>query len=180
MGCLLESRSLFCPPKAWRVSSSLESGMVGVNDVAISTPETPFGGYKTSGIGKEGSRWFVYQWCWSACWSAWWSACWSAWWWSWIHLLEATRPPIGSVACQFIVNYTNSHCSNGGSWSNYDVADDDVVDDHEDDDDDDAQAGKLVFIGAMMICIETILTKATFRHGLEEYSNLKLIDMGGI
>ena len=44
------------PPKAWRVSSGLESGMVGVNDVAISTPETPFGGYKTSGIGKEGSR----------------------------------------------------------------------------------------------------------------------------
>ena len=30
--------------------------MVGVNDVAISTPETPFGGFKTSGIGKEGSR----------------------------------------------------------------------------------------------------------------------------
>jgi len=42
--------------QAWRVSSALESGMVGVNDVAISTPETPFGGYKTSGIGKEGSR----------------------------------------------------------------------------------------------------------------------------
>jgi len=42
--------------QAWRVSSNLESGMVGVNDVAISTPETPFGGYKTSGIGKEGSR----------------------------------------------------------------------------------------------------------------------------
>ena len=47
-------------------------------------------------------------------------------------------------------------------------------------DDDDAHAGKLVFIGAMMICMETIFTKATFRHGLEEYSNLKLIDMGGI
>merc|ERR1711928_14347 len=40
--------------QAWRVSSALESGMVGVNDVAISTPETPFGGFKTSGIGKEG------------------------------------------------------------------------------------------------------------------------------
>ena len=35
--------------------------MVGVNDVAISTPETPFGGYKTSGIGKEGSR--CVGWC---------------------------------------------------------------------------------------------------------------------
>ena len=30
--------------------------MVGVNDVGISTPETPFGGYKTSGIGKEGTK----------------------------------------------------------------------------------------------------------------------------
>ena len=35
-----------------RVSSALEAGMVGVNDVAISAPEAPFGGYKTSGIGK--------------------------------------------------------------------------------------------------------------------------------
>jgi len=40
----------------WRVARELEMGMVGVNDVGISTPETPFGGYKTSGIGKEGSK----------------------------------------------------------------------------------------------------------------------------
>jgi len=40
----------------WRVAKALEMGMVGINDVGISTPETPFGGYKTSGIGKEGSR----------------------------------------------------------------------------------------------------------------------------
>jgi len=39
----------------FRVSRLLEAGMIGVNDVGISTPETPFGGYKTSGIGKEGS-----------------------------------------------------------------------------------------------------------------------------
>lgn len=39
-----------------RVSAALEAGMVGINDVAVSTPEAPFGGYKTSGIGKEGSR----------------------------------------------------------------------------------------------------------------------------
>ena len=66
--CAMPSRStLFCTSKAWRVSSNLESGMVGVNDVAISTPETPFGGYKTSGIGKEGSRWLSYKWWyWSA------------------------------------------------------------------------------------------------------------------
>ncbi len=30
--------------------------MVGVNHVGISMPESPFGGYKTSGIGKEGSK----------------------------------------------------------------------------------------------------------------------------
>jgi len=40
----------------WRVARELEMGMVGVNDVGISNPETPFGGYKTSGIGKEGSK----------------------------------------------------------------------------------------------------------------------------
>merc|ERR1719195_2491142 len=40
----------------WRVSRQLEMGMVGVNDIGISTPETPFGGYKTSGIGKEGTK----------------------------------------------------------------------------------------------------------------------------
>jgi len=42
--------------QAWRVSSALEAGMVGVNDIGISTAETPFGGYKMSGLGKEGSR----------------------------------------------------------------------------------------------------------------------------
>eukprot|EP00092_Neocalanus_flemingeri_P002328 GFUD01002488.1.p1 GENE.GFUD01002488.1~~GFUD01002488.1.p1 ORF type:complete len:490 (-),score=98.30 GFUD01002488.1:2003-3436(-) len=40
----------------WRVARELEMGMVGINDVGISNPETPFGGYKTSGIGKEGSK----------------------------------------------------------------------------------------------------------------------------
>jgi len=39
----------------WRVASGLEAGMVGVNDIGISSCETPFGGYKTSGIGKEGA-----------------------------------------------------------------------------------------------------------------------------
>ncbi|MGE0717143.1 MAG: NAD-dependent succinate-semialdehyde dehydrogenase [Alphaproteobacteria bacterium] len=36
------------------VSDALESGMVGVNSLAISTPETPFGGVKDSGHGSEG------------------------------------------------------------------------------------------------------------------------------
>ena len=36
------------------ISDALESGMVGVNSLAISTPETPFGGVKESGYGHEG------------------------------------------------------------------------------------------------------------------------------
>jgi succinate-semialdehyde dehydrogenase/glutarate-semialdehyde dehydrogenase len=36
------------------VGDALESGMVGVNSVMISTPETPFGGVKESGHGSEG------------------------------------------------------------------------------------------------------------------------------
>jgi succinate-semialdehyde dehydrogenase/glutarate-semialdehyde dehydrogenase len=36
------------------IGEALESGMVGVNSVAISTPETPFGGVKESGYGHEG------------------------------------------------------------------------------------------------------------------------------
>src|SRR6476469_4160315 len=34
------------------ISDALQSGMVGVNSVAISTPETPFGGVKESGYGS--------------------------------------------------------------------------------------------------------------------------------
>ncbi len=40
---------------ATMIGDALESGMVGVNSVAISTPETPFGGVKESGYGHEGS-----------------------------------------------------------------------------------------------------------------------------
>jgi succinate-semialdehyde dehydrogenase/glutarate-semialdehyde dehydrogenase len=36
------------------IGDALESGMVGVNSVLISTPETPFGGIKESGYGHEG------------------------------------------------------------------------------------------------------------------------------
>lgn len=41
--------------RTWRVSEALEYGMVGVNTGIISTAEAPFGGWKQSGIGREGS-----------------------------------------------------------------------------------------------------------------------------
>src|SRR5437764_5683089 len=39
---------------ATAIGEALQSGMVGVNSFAISTPETPFGGVKDSGYGHEG------------------------------------------------------------------------------------------------------------------------------
>jgi succinate-semialdehyde dehydrogenase/glutarate-semialdehyde dehydrogenase len=42
--------------RAWRVSEALEYGMVGVNTGAISTEVAPFGGIKSSGLGREGSK----------------------------------------------------------------------------------------------------------------------------
>ena len=42
--------------RSWRVSEALEYGIVGLNTGIISTEEAPFGGWKESGIGREGSR----------------------------------------------------------------------------------------------------------------------------
>ena len=39
---------------AHAIGDEIEAGMVGVNSVAVSTPETPFGGVKESGYGSEG------------------------------------------------------------------------------------------------------------------------------
>ncbi len=38
---------------AHRLGEELEAGMVGINHFAVSQPETPFGGWKESGIGQE-------------------------------------------------------------------------------------------------------------------------------
>ncbi|XEI54094.1 NAD-dependent succinate-semialdehyde dehydrogenase [Pseudomonas nitroreducens] len=45
--------------RIFRVIDSLEFGMVGVNEGMISTEVAPFGGVKTSGLGREGSKYGV-------------------------------------------------------------------------------------------------------------------------
>ena len=42
--------------RIWKVSESLEHGIVGINTGIISTEVAPFGGMKESGIGREGSK----------------------------------------------------------------------------------------------------------------------------
>lgn len=40
--------------RAWRVAEGLEYGIVGMNDGGPSTAQAPFGGFKESGVGREG------------------------------------------------------------------------------------------------------------------------------
>jgi len=40
--------------RTFRVSEALEYGLVGVNEGVITTVEAPFGGFKESGLGREG------------------------------------------------------------------------------------------------------------------------------
>ncbi|MEP3671496.1 MAG: aldehyde dehydrogenase family protein, partial [Hyphomicrobiales bacterium] len=42
--------------RVWRVAEELEYGMVGINVGILASSETPFGGVKESGIGREGSH----------------------------------------------------------------------------------------------------------------------------
>ena len=42
--------------RIWRVAEALEYGMVGINEGIISNTATPFGGMKSSGLGREGSK----------------------------------------------------------------------------------------------------------------------------
>jgi succinate-semialdehyde dehydrogenase/glutarate-semialdehyde dehydrogenase len=43
----------------WKAAEEIESGMVGVNTGLISTAEVPFGGIKSSGLGREGSKYGI-------------------------------------------------------------------------------------------------------------------------
>jgi succinate-semialdehyde dehydrogenase/glutarate-semialdehyde dehydrogenase len=45
--------------RVWRVSEALEYGIVGINTGIISNEVAPFGGMKSSGLGREGSKYGI-------------------------------------------------------------------------------------------------------------------------
>lgn len=45
---------------AFKVSEELEFGMISINDWLPSTPEAPFGGFKQSGVGRDGGSWGLH------------------------------------------------------------------------------------------------------------------------
>ena len=45
--------------RCWKVAEALEYGMVGINEGLISTEVAPFGGVKSSGQGREGSKYGI-------------------------------------------------------------------------------------------------------------------------
>ena len=45
--------------RIWRVAEALEYGIVGINEGIISTEVAPFGGVKSSGLGREGSKYGI-------------------------------------------------------------------------------------------------------------------------
>lgn len=47
--------------RCWRVAEALETGLVGVNAGVLSNEVAPFGGYKESGIGREGGHWGIEE-----------------------------------------------------------------------------------------------------------------------
>ena len=47
--------------RAWRVAEALEYGMVGLNEVAITSEVAPFGGVKESGLGREHSKYGINE-----------------------------------------------------------------------------------------------------------------------
>ncbi|CAN6457276.1 unnamed protein product [Victoria cruziana] len=42
--------------RSWRMAEALEYGLVGINEGLVSTVVAPFGGFKQSGLGREGSK----------------------------------------------------------------------------------------------------------------------------
>jgi len=47
--------------RVWKVAEGIESGIIGINTGLISTEVAPFGGFKESGIGREGSKYGIEE-----------------------------------------------------------------------------------------------------------------------
>ena len=47
--------------RIFRVGEALEYGLIGINEGVISTAEAPFGGMKSSGLGREGSKYGIEE-----------------------------------------------------------------------------------------------------------------------
>ncbi|MEM7738126.1 MAG: NAD-dependent succinate-semialdehyde dehydrogenase [Deinococcota bacterium] len=47
--------------RAFKVAEALEYGIIGVNDGVPSSVQAPFGGYKASGVGREGGKWGIEE-----------------------------------------------------------------------------------------------------------------------
>ena len=47
--------------RIFRVAEALEYGLIGINEGIISTAEAPFGGMKSSGLGREGSKYGIEE-----------------------------------------------------------------------------------------------------------------------
>ena len=45
----------------WRVAEALEVGMIGINEGIFSSEVAPFGGWKQSGLGREGSKYGIEE-----------------------------------------------------------------------------------------------------------------------
>lgn len=49
--------------RIWKVAEAIEAGMVGINEGIISSEQIPFGGVKQSGLGREGSKYGIDDYC---------------------------------------------------------------------------------------------------------------------
>jgi succinate-semialdehyde dehydrogenase/glutarate-semialdehyde dehydrogenase len=45
--------------RVFRVAEAIEAGIIGINEGIISTEVAPFGGVKSSGLGREGSKYGI-------------------------------------------------------------------------------------------------------------------------
>ena len=45
--------------RVFRVAEGIEAGIIGINEGIISTEVAPFGGVKSSGLGREGSKYGI-------------------------------------------------------------------------------------------------------------------------